>query len=58
MMTGRYMCGFCITGNHEDCRGDVVYNEIALSCGCECFCRTIEYTDEIRDRMIEEFYGR
>lgn len=34
--TGKYMCGFCITGHHENCRKDVVYNEIALSCGCAC----------------------
>ena len=34
--TGKYVCGFCITEHHDNCRGDVVYNEIALSCGCEC----------------------
>ena len=35
-MKGKYVCGFCITGHHDQCREDVVYNEIALSCGCEC----------------------
>ena len=54
--TKKYICGYCITTNHDKCKNEPTYNDKKYS--CECFCRTIEYTDEIRDRMIEEFYGR
>jgi hypothetical protein len=54
--TKKYICGYCITTNHDKCKNEPTYNDKKYS--CECFCRTIEYTDDIRDRMIEEFYGR
>lgn len=54
--TNPYVCGFCITSDHDKCKQEPTYEGKQYKCGC--FCRNVEYSDEVRDRMIEEFYGR
>lgn len=52
----KYVCGFCITSHHDQCRKQVSYENIELV--CTCFCGSIEYSDSFRDQLIEDYYGR
>lgn len=51
----KYVCGFCITSNHDQCKIESIHFEIINK--CECFCQSVNFSDEIRERMIEEHYG-
>jgi hypothetical protein len=53
--TKKYVCGFCITSNHDQCKIESIHFEIRNK--CECFCQSVNFSDEIRERMIEEHYG-
>lgn len=53
--TKKYVCGFCITSNHDQCKVESIHFEIINK--CECFCQSINFSDQIRERMIEEHYG-
>ena len=52
----KYVCGFCITSHHDQCRKQVSYETIELT--CTCFCQSVEYSDSLREQLIEDYYGR
>ena len=33
--TGTTICGWCITGNHEDCKSEIVHFDKVWECSCE-----------------------
>jgi hypothetical protein len=52
----KHICGWCITTNHDKCKKESTYHDKKYV--CECFCKDEMFSDEKRERMIEEFYGR
>jgi hypothetical protein len=35
--TGSVKCGFCMTGDHEQCKSEIVYHDKVWHCSCvEC----------------------
>ena len=35
-MNGTTKCGWCITSDHDHCRGPIEYFGRTFECGCEC----------------------
>lgn len=45
-MTDVRVCGFCMTGHHENCRPEIVYYDKTWLCGCKCEYNKTELNEE------------
>ena len=44
--TGSIRCGWCMTGNHEDCKTQIVYYDKVWECSCEkCHPQRVDSKD-------------
>lgn len=50
---GRPMCGFCMTGHHENCKPKIVWYDKEWLCYCEK-CNNVVQSDESTNQQKEE----